>query len=117
MDFNQPFYELWLAEAVAIGRIKLPGFFNDPLIRAAWCKAEWIGPTQGQIDPVKEVTAAILRADNAFSTREQETTGLTGGNYDDNVEQAKLEVKKLKESGLLDLKSRVIKEAKDEKDD
>ena len=86
-DFCQPIYELWLAEAVAIGRIKAPNFFVDPLIRKAWSKAEWIGPAPGQIDPVKEVNAASLRVANGFSTREKETTELTGGNYDDNVAQ------------------------------
>lgn len=86
-DFCQPVYELWLAEAVARGRITAPGFFNDPAIKKAWSKAEWIGPAPGQVDPVKEVTAAILRVEHGFSTREKETTELTGGNWDDNVEQ------------------------------
>ncbi|MDI3534816.1 MAG: hypothetical protein PWQ82_1181 [Thermosediminibacterales bacterium] len=86
-DFCQPVYELWLAEAVASGRIIAPGFFNDPAIRKAWSKAEWIGPAPGQVDPVKEVTAAIMRVEHGFSTREKETTELTGGNWDDNIEQ------------------------------
>lgn len=90
-DFCQPIYELWLSEAVARGRINAPGFFNDPIIRKAWCKAEWTGPTQGQIDPVKEVTAAILRVKHGFATHEQETIALTGGNWDDNIEQIILE--------------------------
>ena len=97
-DFCQPVYEIWLSEAVARGRIDAPGFFNDPAIRAAWCKAEWIGPTQGQIDPVKEVTAATLRVEQGYSTREQETTALTGGNWDDNVEQIRTENERLREA-------------------
>lgn len=90
-DFTQPIYEIWLAEAVARGRIKAPGFFNDPLIRKAWCSAEWVGPAQGQIDPVKEVEAAILRIDRGISTHERETYELTGGNWDDNIAQLKKE--------------------------
>lgn len=90
-DFCQPIYELWLAEAVARGRIDAPGFFNDPIIKAAWSKAEWTGPTQGQIDPVKEVTAAILRMSEALSTHEQETVAMNGGNWDNNIEQIMLE--------------------------
>lgn len=86
-DFTQPVYELWLAEAVARGRIIAPGFFNDPIIKAAWTKAEWIGPAQGQIDPNKEVEAAIKRVGQGFSTRERETYELTGGNWDDNIQQ------------------------------
>jgi lambda family phage portal protein len=66
-DFTQPIYVIWLSEAVARGRINAPGFFNDRAIRKAWCGAEWIGPSPGQIDPVKEVNAAKLRVDNGFS--------------------------------------------------
>lgn len=86
-DFCQPVYELWLSEAVARGRIKAPGFFNDPIIKKAWTKAQWIGPAPGQVDPVKEVTAAKMRVEEGFSTKEQETTQLTGGDWDDNIEQ------------------------------
>jgi lambda family phage portal protein len=86
-DFTQPVYELWLSEAVARGRIIAPGFFNDPVIKAAWAKAEWIGPAQGQLDPNKEVEAAIKRCSEGFSTRERETYELTGGNWDDNIQQ------------------------------
>jgi lambda family phage portal protein len=99
-DFCQPIYELWLSEAVARGRIDAPGFFNDPAIKAAWCKAEWTGPTQGQIDPVKEVTAAILRMSEALSTHEQETVAMNGGNWDNNIEQLALETKLLQDAGL-----------------
>lgn len=98
-DFCQPIYELWLTEAVARGRIDAPGFFNDPAIKAAWCKSEWIGPAQGQIDPVKEAQASEIRVKNAFSTHEQETTALTGGNWDDNIEQLKMENERLREAG------------------
>jgi lambda family phage portal protein len=77
----QPVYEAWLAEAVARGYVAAPGFFSDPLIRAAWCGAEWIGPTQGQLDPTKEVEAAAKRVAEGFSTRTRETRELTGGDW------------------------------------
>ena len=48
-DFCQPVYEMWLSEAVALGRVKAPSFFSDPLIRSAWCNARWIGPIQGSL--------------------------------------------------------------------
>ena len=86
-DFCQPIYEMWLSEAIARGRVKAPGFFNDPSIKKAWSRSEWIGPAQGMLDPVKEVNAAILRTSHAFSTHERETTELTGGNWDDNINQ------------------------------
>jgi lambda family phage portal protein len=99
-DFCQPVYEEWLAQAVSMGRIEAPGFFDDPVIRKAWSGAEWNGPAAGQLDPVKEVEAAQLRVENGFSTREQETMEINGGNFDRNIQQAKREQKILKEAGL-----------------
>jgi lambda family phage portal protein len=80
--FYQPIYEQWLEEAVARGYVDAPGFFADPLVRAAWCGAEWHGPTQGQLDPTKEVEAASLRVAGGFSTRTREAAELTGGNWE-----------------------------------
>lgn len=96
-DFCQPIYEEWLAEAVAKKRIAAPGFFADPLIRKAYCKAEWNGPAKGTLDPVKEVSAAEKRVKNGFSTRSKETREMTGGDFYSNVDQLKQEEKKLSE--------------------
>jgi len=80
--FCQPVYEEFLVEAITIGRIAAPGFFEDPAARVAYCRADWIGPTQGQIDPIKEVIAAQKRVENGFSTRAEETAALTGGDFE-----------------------------------
>lgn len=97
-DFCQPLYSLWLSEAVARGRITAPGFFNDPSIQKAWSQADWNGPSSGQIDPIKEVEAAIKRVNEGFSTRERETIELTGGDWDKNIAQVKRENELLKEA-------------------
>ena len=97
--FCQPTYEIWLAEAVATGRVIAPGYFNDPLIRAAWSKAIWIGPIQGQIDPVKEVKAATMSVDRGYKTHEQVTRELGGGDWEDNVAQLKYENEMLSDAG------------------
>lgn len=96
-DFCQPIYEEWLAEAAAKKRIDAPGFFTDPLIRKAYCRAEWNGPAKGMLDPVKEVTAAEKRVANGFSTRSSETMEMTGGDFYANADQLKNEEKKLSE--------------------
>lgn len=96
-DFCQPIYEEWLAEAAAKKRIDAPGFFADPLIRKAYCRAEWNGPAKGILDPVKEVNAAEKRVQNGFSTRGSETMEMTGGDYYSNADQLKQEEKKLNE--------------------
>lgn len=97
-DFCVPIYEIWMAEAVARGRINAPGFFVDPALRAAYLGAEWIGPSQGQLDPVKEITAEILAVGEGFSTREQSTIRLNGGQWDANVDQLTRENAKLSEA-------------------
>lgn len=79
--FCQPIYEEFLAEAVAKGRIDAPGFFTDPVARKAYCNAEWNGPSQGQIDPLKEVNAAAKRVAEGFSTRTRETVELGNGDF------------------------------------
>lgn len=96
--FCQPSYELWLAEAVARGRINAPGFFDDPIIRKAWAKAEWNGPSPGQLDPLKEVMASQKKVDAGFSTHERETIELNGGDWDSNMETIIRENELLKEA-------------------
>lgn len=86
-DFCQPIYEEWLAEAVQKKRIDAPGFFADPLIRSAYCRAEWNGPAKGILDPGKEVVAAQKRVENGFSTRSSETMEMTGGDFFINADQ------------------------------
>lgn len=90
-DFCKPVYEVWLAEAVALGRIKAPGFFLDPLIRKAYSGSEWTGPSQGQLDPEKEINAEILAVSRGFSTHEQSTARLNGGDWRANIEKLKRE--------------------------
>lgn len=95
-DFCRPVYEIWMAEAVARGRIVAPGFFTDPAMRAAYLGADWIGPSQGQLDPTKEITAEILAIGEGITTREQATIRLNGGQWDSNVEQLARENEKLR---------------------
>lgn len=86
-DFCRPVYEAWLAEAVATGRIQAPGFFADPVLRKAWCGSEWVGPSQGQLNPVQEIQAEIYAIEHGFSTHEQSTARLNGGNWQKNIER------------------------------
>lgn len=95
-DFCRPVYELWLTEAVARGRIIAPGFLTDPLIRQAYLASEWIGPSQGQLDPTKEVAAAVTAIENGLSTREAEAIKLNGSQYAANVDRLALENERLR---------------------
>lgn len=94
-DFCDPVYEMWLSEAVATGRVNAPGFFSDPLIKKAWLGCEWIGPSQGQLDPVKEVKAEILAVQHGFTTHEDATMRLNGGDWNSNMDQLEREYQRL----------------------
>jgi len=100
-DLCQPVYELFLAEAVSKGRIVAPGFFLDPAVRMAYCRAQWNGPAQGSLEPVKEATAAEKRIALGISTRQKETIEMTGGDFDSNVVQLAREEQMMREAGLL----------------
>jgi lambda family phage portal protein len=97
-DFCKPVYEIWLSEAIARGRIQAPGYFTDPLVHEAWLGSEWVGPSQGQLDPTKEIEAEVLAVEHGFSTHEQSTIKLNGGQWEANVSQLVHENQKLRES-------------------
>lgn len=86
-DFCTPVWELWMSEAVARGRIHAPGFFTDPLAHAAYLQCEWVGPSQGQLDPVKEVTAELKAIGSGLTTHEAAAIRLNGSNWDENMDR------------------------------
>ena len=86
-SFCRPVYEIWLTEAVARGRVSAPGFLTDPLIRQAYLGSEWIGPSQGTLNPVQEVNAEILAVENGFTTREAAAVKLSGSEFSRNVDK------------------------------
>lgn len=99
-SFCQPIYEAFLEEAIANNRIAAPGYFSDPIIREAYCHAEWIGPAKGMINEKDEVEAAGLRIQYRLSTLDRETSELTGGDWETNVRQQQKEQRLLAEAGL-----------------
>lgn len=100
-QFCQPIYETWLAEAVSIGRIPAPGFFADPLVRAAYCGGAWTGDGPGSIDPVKEVEAATRRVALGTSTREAESILHDGVSWEEKHAQLVIEENARRRDGLL----------------
>ena len=83
---------------MARGRISAPAFFTDPLIRQAYLGSEWIGAPAGQLDPTKEITAAVMAIENGLSTREAETIKLNGGQYTANIDRLLTENERLRQA-------------------
>jgi capsid protein len=92
----QPAYECWLEEAVDLGEVEAPDFYDH---RQAYCRAMWIGAGRGSIDPVKEEQGANLRIAGKRSTLQDELAkrGLV---LEEVVEQLKYEQKLLTDAGL-----------------
>lgn len=85
-NFCQPIYQKFLYDYMRITGFKK--FFDANYYEQDYYYwASWTGPSQGQLDPVKEVNAAILRVNNGFSTYQRETGELTGEDFDLNVTQ------------------------------
>lgn len=100
-ELCQPVYELWLADEVAEGRIAAPGFFSDPVVRAAWCACSWVGDGPGSIDPSKEVDAARKRIELGTSTCEAESLLHDGKDWDSKHRQLVREAEARRAAGFL----------------
>ena len=96
--FNQPVYEAVLAEAIALGLIDAPGFFDDPMIHDAWCGCQWVGSSRGHVQPVHEATAAKTRMEMGITTGEQEAMEYGGTDYMENIVQRGREMRAWEEA-------------------
>lgn len=96
----QPAYEWMMEEAVATGRLNRPGFFADPLLRKAYCGAEWIGPQRASLNPKQESDADTQDVAQGFKTIEQVCMERTGGEFEKKNAQRAKETAMRKESGV-----------------
>jgi capsid protein len=83
----QPVYAWVISEAVARGYLQAPGFFDDPLRRAAWLGTTWRGAPMGQLDPLKEAKAAREWMSMGATTLQDVTAEQFGKDWEDNLSQ------------------------------
>ena len=84
-----PIYEAWMEEAVDLGRVEAPDFYDN---KFAYCSARWVFSGRGSIDPVKDAKAAELRLKMSHSTQQEECAEL-GKDYEDVQNQRGRELK------------------------
>lgn len=96
----QPVYEAVMHEAILKGRIRATKFFDDISFRQAWLRSEVVGAGQGQIDPVKEARAAVIKISNGLSTREEQYAQDKGGRWNSAIERSAAERDLMRELGL-----------------
>jgi len=100
-NFLRIVYEVWMTEAVASGRIDAPGFFPDAAMKSAYLGSDWIGPSKGQIDELKEVKAAQARIDGGLSCLSDEIAHLSGRDWEKVHRQQVKERKHRVDDGLI----------------
>ncbi len=86
-------------------------------MREAWLGSEWIGPSQGQLDPVKEVNAEILSIQNGLTTHEAAAAKINGSDWDTNIDQLEMEFRKIDELEDRLSKLTMMEEEDDKEDD
>jgi len=91
-----PVYELWLEEAVDLGLVDAPAFYEN---KRYYCRSKWIGMGRGYIDPTKEAEAAQLRMEISTSTLEQECAE-QGLDWREVLEQKRLEIAYMNQLGI-----------------
>ncbi|MBK1719219.1 phage portal protein [Thiocystis violacea] len=92
----RPVYELWMEEAVNLGRVDAPDWYQ---LRHAYLRARWVFSGRGWVDPTKEANAAQIRMEIGVSTLEQECAE-QGLDWEDVAEQRAFERQRLDELGL-----------------
>lgn len=115
-DFCRPIYEQFLMEAVALGRIKAQGFFDDPIKRAAWSAADWFSEQTHFIDPVKEAEGMRLRIALGLTTREKEAAEFGGLDFWDNLEHLGQESKAMANIAPPQVEPSIVKTGDDTND-
>ena len=103
-QFCNPVYEQFIDLLVYSGKlphINKERYKKDPLYREALYKCMWYGPSQGQIDPLKEVVAAEKRINLGITTRTQETMEMNGGDWEKNAEQLRKEKEIIDNLGII----------------
>lgn len=99
--FAQPILSAFIEEIHDTEDLPLPNgapHFLDA--RAAYCRARWMGPGRGWVDPVAEKKGAILGMDAGLSTLEMETAENAGEDWEEMLDQRKREIDAFKERGL-----------------
>lgn len=82
----QPVASAFVEEIHSIESLPLPSGAPDFLeAKAAYCRARWMGPGRGWVDPVAEKKGAILGLDAGLSTLEMEVAENAGEDWEETL--------------------------------
>jgi lambda family phage portal protein len=92
MQRENEVYKMWLWGEIDNGNIPDYGY-ADEFTRDAFSNAEWTGPSQPDIDPLRSVKAHEVEAKNGWKTDEKIAAERGGGSFDDNIARKAIENK------------------------
>lgn len=99
--FAQPIAVAFAEEIHDVEDVPLPNDAPDFMdASASYCRARWMGPGRGWVDPVAEKKGAILSMEAGFSTLEMEVAENMGEDWEELVDQRSYELQRFKELGL-----------------
>ncbi|WP_441369766.1 phage portal protein [Yersinia intermedia] len=99
--FAQPILSCFIEELHDLGEVPLPDGAPDFLTaKAAYCRAQWMGPGRGWVDPVAEKKGAILGMEAGLSTLEMEAAENVGEDWEELLDQRQREREAYIERGL-----------------
>lgn len=105
--FATNIFDLVLGEWVMMGKLTTLNsrfselYYTDPLFKDAISKCYWIGASQGNLDPLKETQAAVMRINNNLSSHDIEIPKIHGKRWEKIFESREKQNKILREKGLL----------------
>ena len=85
-DLLTPTYEMYLAEGVAMGYVRAPGWF-DPRIRQYYTRHRTIGAPMPNIDPLKESVAGLNNIASAATSFSRNAQNLNGSDVEKNIRE------------------------------
>lgn len=101
IGFAQPILSAFIEELHSYADLPLPNNAPDYLeARAAYCRAKWIGPGRGWVDPVAEKKGSILAMSAGLSTLEDEVAENVGEDWEEQLDQLAREKEAFEARGL-----------------
>jgi len=101
IGFASPIYGAFLEESMDVDDLPLPNNAPEYIdARASYSRCRWQGPGRGWIDPVAEKQGAVLGMDAGLSTLEDEVSENSGADWEEILDQRKVEIEAFKERGL-----------------
>ncbi len=96
-----PTVEEFITEQLLLGVESAPGFFDDPVRRAAWLRAVWHGPSVPVLNPVDEAKAAKIRVDERLSTRTKEAAAMGNDWFQEVLPESEIEQREMTARDIL----------------